>query len=265
MERIDPLFRVEVVACTHPPARAIWYGQHQCIAECFALDDPAPSTEEACGAAIVRHLLPAGHWSPLEHATITFNFGGFSHRIMQQFTRSRVGVSPSVQSFRYTGKRIAKLGNEVAHWLGDEREKYFWDAAPVWLDEEIERVEQLFYVRPVGHYYDRFGASIYYDEELRHADILDCLYQAYRYAQKVGMGMPAEQAAGALPMDTRQDWVATFNARSICGFFDRRTPADAQMEIRQQCDLMWPHFESWLPSVAGWYRKNRWGKNKLAP
>jgi thymidylate synthase (FAD) len=268
---MDKLFRVEVVAQTDCPSRAIWYGQHQCVAECFALDDHAPETEQDCGVAIVNHLLPHGHWSPLEHATITLNFGGFSHRIMQQFTRSRIGVSPSVQSFRYTGKRVAELGKAIIEWMeypmDNPDDEKFWNSAGVWLDVPENRawVERIFYLRPTGHYHDRFGASIDYDSLARWDDLLDCLYDAYRYATKTANGMPAEMAAGTLPMDARQDWVATFNARSLCAFFDRRTPKDAQLEIRQMCDLIWPHFEAWLPETATWYRKNRWGKNKLAP
>lgn len=264
---MDQYFRVEVITATQPPARAIWYGMHQCVCENFALEDQPPSTEQACGEAIVKHLLPVGHWSPLEHAAITFNFGGFSHRVMQQFTRSRVGVSPSVQSFRYTGNRIARLGEELVDFVGDVRPSGFFQphCGPTWMDDHVGKVEELFYVRPVGRYRDRSGADIDYTKELRRADLLDCAYQAFRYAQKSRQKMPAEQAAGGLPMDARQDWVATFNVRSLCGFFDRRTPKDAQLEIRQLCDLMWPHFETWLPPVAAWYRETRWGKNKLAP
>lgn len=261
---MDKHFRVEVVTCTPNPARAIWVGMHQCFDEGFALDDAKSMTEKQCSDAIVKHLLPVGHWSPFEHATITFDIGGFSHRVMQQFTRSRIGVSPSVQSFRYSGERISRLGNRVIAVTGDD-DRNFWQVAPGRLDEFCEEVESLFYLRPTDHYRDRFGASIRYGMLGRTDDLLDCLYAAYRYAVKVGQGMPAEMAAGGLPMDARQAWVATFNARSLCSFFDRRTPADAQIEIRVLCDHLWPHFYTWLPGVAKWYRDNRWGKNKLSP
>jgi thymidylate synthase (FAD) len=261
---MDKHFRVEVVAQTQNPARAIWVGMHQCFAEGFALDDDGPQTEADCEKAIIKHLLPCAHWSPLEHATITFDIGGFSHRVMQQFTRSRIGVSPSVQSFRYSGKRINHLGERVIAITGDD-DMNFWRVAPKHLDELRDEIEALFYIRPPGHYRDRFGASIHYGDLERIDDLLDCLYAAYRYTVKTSQGMPAEMAAGGLPMDARQAWVATFNARSLCSFFDRRTPADAQLEIRELCDLMWPHFSAWLPGVAQWYRDHRWGKNKLAP
>jgi thymidylate synthase (FAD) len=262
---MDSRFRVELIACTQPPARAIWYGQHQCVAERFALDDPAPATEEACGEAIVKHLLPAGHWSPLEHASITLNFGGFSHRVMQQFTRSRIGVSPSVQSFRYTGNRIARLAEDIGKGLHETGAVNLADLLDRKRPSLAQDVDALFYQRWPGEYRDRHGnkevktIEKYAQKRVRFAQM------ALWYAQAVEDGEPYESAAGGLPMDARQDWVATFNARSICGFFDRRTPADAQLEIRQLCDLMWPHFHDWLPSVANWYREKRWGKNKLAP
>jgi thymidylate synthase (FAD) len=167
-------------------------------------------------------------------------------------------------SFRYSGERINHLGGRIMALTGDD-DMNFWRVAPKHLDELQDELESLFYVRPTGHYRDRFGASIHYGELERIDDLLDCLYAAYRYTAKTSQGMPAEMAAGGLPMDTRQAWVATFNARSLCSFFDRRTPADAQLEIRELCDLMWPHFCEWLPGVAKWYRENRWGKNKLAP
>jgi thymidylate synthase (FAD) len=265
MVAMDKYFRVEVIACTQPPARAIWYGMHQCVAEKFALDDPAPTTEESCGDAIVKHLLPAGHWSPLEHATITLNFGGFSHRVMQQFTRSRIGVSPSVQSFRYTGNRIARLAQGIDDGMRETKAVNLYELLEVKRPSLAQDVDALFYQRSPGEYRDRHGIKEvktidkYVEKRIRFAQM------ARWYAQDVEDGEPYESAAGGLPMDARQDWVATFNARSICGFFDRRTPADAQLEIRQLCDLTWPHFENWLPSVATWFRKNRWGKNKLAP
>jgi thymidylate synthase (FAD) len=257
---VDKHFRVEVVTATQNPAEVIWYGAHQCVAEGFALDDKPPQN---CGEAIVRHLLPVGHWSPFEHAAITFNIGGFSHRVMQQFTRSRM-ISPSVQSFRYTGERVATLGADIEEALIEKQPGSLFvllEAMP----ELAARVDSLFYQRPPGEYRDRHGKSVVKGE-------IDFIEKRCRFAQMaryyyedITDGEPHESAAGCLPMDTRQDWVATFNVRSLCAFFDRRTPKDAQLEIRQLSDLMWPHFESWLPESAAWYRENRWSKNKLAP
>jgi thymidylate synthase (FAD) len=48
-------------------------------------------------------------------------------------------------------------------------------------------------------------------------------------------------------------------------FLDLRSKKDAQMEIQAMCDLMWPHFQNWMPEVVGWYETNRLGKARLAP
>ena len=40
---------------------------------------------------------------------------------------------------------------------------------------------------------------------------------------------------------------------------------DAQLEIRQLCDLMWPHMVDWAPEFAAWYEKSRLHRARLAP
>jgi len=261
----DPHFRVEVVAQTPNPNRAIWVGQHQCVSENFALDDPIPETEEACGKAIVKHLLPFAHWSPCEHACITFNIGGFGHRVMQQFTRHRIGVSPSVQSFRYTGERVHKLGTSIIEAMNET------DACGVdhLLDELrpsiIQDVNTIFYQRPIGVYRDREGRKYEQTSESYRDRTEYYTETAMRYADLIDAGWSYEDAAEDLPMGTRQDFVATFNVRSLCAFMDRRAPANAQLEIQALSVMIWEHFKVWVPEIAQWYEANRLGKNKLAP
>ena len=48
-------------------------------------------------------------------------------------------------------------------------------------------------------------------------------------------------------------------------FLDLRAKLDAQLEIRQLCDLMWPHLEAWAPEFAAWYSRARLHKARLAP
>ena len=48
-------------------------------------------------------------------------------------------------------------------------------------------------------------------------------------------------------------------------FMDLRAKLDAQQEIRELCDLMWPHFQTWAPEIAAWYEKTRLHKARLAP
>ena len=40
---------------------------------------------------------------------------------------------------------------------------------------------------------------------------------------------------------------------------------DAQLEIWQLCELMFPHLEAWAPEIAAWYKATRYGKARLAP
>ena len=40
---------------------------------------------------------------------------------------------------------------------------------------------------------------------------------------------------------------------------------DAQQEIRELCDLIWPHLQSWAPEIASWYEQSRLHKARLAP
>lgn len=60
----------------------------------------------------VRNVLKHGHESTLEHSQITFEVSGVSRALLQELSRHRVGTSPSVESTRYTMKRI--LRNEVS-------------------------------------------------------------------------------------------------------------------------------------------------------
>ena len=71
--------------------------------------------------------------------------------------------------------------------------------------------------------------------------------------------------AGVLPFDYRQHFVVSFSLRAFLHFMDLRAKLDAQLEIRQLCDLMWPHMVAWAPEFAGWYEKNRLHRARLAP
>lgn len=239
---IDPLFKVKVLSKTINPATLIWQAMHQDYSEEFIFDEKPP-TEEKANELIIKHLLKGGrgHFGPLEHPSITFNCGNFPHSVMQQARTHRIGTSFDVQSMRYTGRRIANAS------------------------ASSEVVEELFYLRPVGHYNDRFGKKYEYTERARKADILNCVLAMGVYQSKINAGYSEEHARSCLPFDFRQHFVVTFNARSLMHFLDLRAKLDAQEEIRHFCDLMMPHFAEWLPSVHDWYVDNRYGKARLAP
>jgi thymidylate synthase (FAD) len=77
--------------------------------------------------------------------------------------------------------------------------------------------------------------------------------------------MAEEQARGMIPFDFRQHFVVSFTLRALLHFLDMRAKADAQEEIRQLCSLMWEPTAAWVPEIAAWYHRTRWGKARLAP
>lgn len=239
---MDPRFRVSLITRTPEPNRAIWCAMHTDYSEGFVFDEPRP-TEQKAGEICVKRLLSGerGHYGPLEHAQIVLNVGWFPHSVMQQARTHRIGVSFDVQSMRYTGDRICKAANE-----------------------ELP-IEEVFYLRPAGHYSDRNGKKYHYTESQRNKDLVLCKEASNRYYELILDGFAEEHARGILPFDYRQHFVVSFTFRAFLHFLDLRAKLDAQLEIRQLCDLMWPYLEDWSPEIAAWYKATRYGKARLAP
>lgn len=241
---MDPLFRVEVRNATPNPQRTIWAAMHQDYCERFVADEPVPSSEQKAGEVCVKRLLMGdrGHYGPLEHVQITFDCGYFPHSVMQQARTHRIGVSFDVQSFRYTGSRVCQAARGEL------------------------MMEEVFYLRPVGTYHDRQGHRYDYSVERRGQDLDLLKALAWHYLRRVEhAGFSEEHARGMLPFDVRQHFVLSFSLRSLLHFMDLRSKLDAQLEIRQLCELMWPHVETWVPEIAAWYRVARLNKARLAP
>lgn len=215
---------------------------HQDYSENFVFDEDPPSERQA-GEIAVKRLLAGerGHYGPLEHVQIAFAVGYFPHSVMQQARTHRIGVSFDVQSMRYTGKRICAVARG-----------------------ELP-LEEAFYVRPVGFYSDRQGKRYEYSAEQRDIDLQFCAAAAARYSRMLDEGYAEEHARGILPFDYRQHFVVSFTLRSLLHFLDLRAKLDAQQEIRELCDLLWPHLQTWTPEFASWYEKSRLKKAKLAP
>lgn len=245
MLNVDPHFRVEVVSKTQTPQSVVYAALRQDYSENFIYDDFCgfPSEEE-CGRLAVKHLLAGnrGHFGCLEHPQIVLNCGWFPHSTMQQIRTHRVGVSFDVQSFRYSGQRIIDVRN---------------------LDRTVEEV---FYLRPAGSYTDRQGRRYVYTEKMRAEDVEDCRNASNKYAYRVEeLGFSEEHARGLIPFDVRQHWLMSANARSLMHLLDLRWKADAQLECQWLCDLIFPHFQAWVPAIAEWYMDNRAKKARLAP
>ncbi len=240
----DPRFTITTVSSTNEPQRTIWAAMHQDYSEEFVGThlDERPEERKA-GGLLVKHLLAGerGHYGPLEHAQIVLAVGWFPHSVMQQARTHRVGVSFDVQSGRYTSKRIM----DVALGRRD--------------------IEDVFYLRPLGTYTDRKGDKYEYTHDQRIIDVARCYDAAGHYAYRIRQGMSEEHARDLVPYAIRQHFVVSFSLRALMHFLDLRAKRDAQLEIRQLCDLMRPAFEQWTPEIAEWYLSKRWGKAKLAP
>ncbi|HYE75228.1 MAG TPA: FAD-dependent thymidylate synthase [Blastocatellia bacterium] len=237
-------FQVEVLRATTNPQQAIYLAMHQDYSEAWVYAERDRWPDEAkCGELITKNLLAGnrGHYGPLEHPQIILNCGWFPHSTMQQIRTHRVGVSFDVQSFRYTGQRII----DVVEGKRD--------------------VEDVFYLRPVGFYTDRQGKRYEYTEELRKQDLEWCFAGCERYKLRIDQGFSEEHARSLIPFDVRQHWVMSANVRSLMHLIDLRWKADAQLEAQKLCELIWPHFQAWVPAIAEWYESNRLKKARLAP
>lgn len=144
-------------------------------------------------------------------------------------------------SGRYTGERICRAATGELH------------------------IEEVFYLRPVGEYHDRQGKRYDYTQSMREADLEACAKTADIYLAKMEMGFAEEHARGILPFDYRQHFIVSFSLRALLHFLDLRAKKDAQHEIRQLCDLLWPHLEAWTPEIASWYKTVRLHRARLAP
>jgi len=258
----DPHFKVKVLAKTPRPNLVSYLAMHQCYSELGAGDEvekfeKLPDSE--LGDRIVKHCLNHGHWSVVEHPSITFSVIGFPHSVMVQATRHRT-LSFSVQSGRYTGDRILKLAEKIVKTNCDDV-----------YDENIistlgEEIKKIFYFRPLGTYTDRHGTKYEYSQREFKNDLYYVLINLkhYYYISKTAR-YAHEHSRDMLTQNMRQDFVVTFNPRSLCHFLDLRTPADAQPEIRTLAYMLFDEFKAWMPEVASWYEQKRINRNKLAP
>ncbi|MGE4581746.1 MAG: FAD-dependent thymidylate synthase [Synechococcus sp.] len=237
-------FRVDLISATPNPQQCVYAAMHQDYSEDFVAGDRENWPDETrAGEICIKRLVAGdrGHFGPFEHALIMLNVGWFPHSVMQQARTHRVGVSFDVQSMRYTGERICRAADGA-------------------LD-----LEEVFYLRPVGDYRARVGNKYTYTEEQRSIDLEHCQRSAERYRDLLRSGFSEEHARGILPFDYRQHFIASFSLRAFLHFMDLRAKQDAQLEIRQLCDLMWPHMVEWAPEFAAWYEKTRLHKARLAP
>jgi len=255
---MDPLFRVKLLSKTERPNLLMYQALHQDYSEKFVGEELnlLNLSEAELGRRVVNTVVKFAHWGPLEHPAISFATGYFPHSVLSQARTHRIGCSYDCQSMRYTGGRILNFVNNTKEVTPHDRL-----LGSDWFND----LEKLFYVRPVGFYTDRQGKKYEYRPEQRREDLLHCYETAVQYTRKIDRGASEEDARGVLSYDFRQHFVVSFSLRALMHFLDLRAKKDAQLEIQQLCELMWPHFEKWSPEISGWYRENRWGKARLAP
>lgn len=254
----DSCFRVEILSKTERPNLLSYLAMHQDYSEKATYDDYNKYSnleEKELGERLVRNCIKYSHWGVLEHPSITFNCIGFPHSVMVQARTHRVGISFDVQSQRYTGDRIVKLAHLIcSKSKGDKFGKDVMDA-----------INKVFYLRPFGTYQDRQGNNYEYDVHKWQSDVNISIRGCLDYLEKIEQGYAPEHARDFLPQNIRQDFVVTFNARSLLHFCDLRLPKDAQLEIRTLAQMLFEKFKQWMPSVAEFYEKTRYEKNKLSP
>jgi thymidylate synthase (FAD) len=239
---LDPRLQTVVLQCYPVPEQVIYQAAKCDYSETPIHEQQIPSPDK-CGKWIVETLLANDrhHWGPLEHPQITFSVSGYVHNVIVQARTHRVGTTWDVKSQRYTGKQVFKVAK---------------DELPV---------EEVFYIRPPGYYTNRQGKK--YDWTLAdYNDELDFIYEGCkRYASKYERGMCEEHIRDYLAQAIRQNFVVSFNLRSVLHFMDLRAKMDAQLEIQALCAQMAPLLEKWAPNVWKYYEEKRLHKGKLAP
>jgi thymidylate synthase (FAD) len=240
---LDKNLKCEVLDCYKIPEKVIWQaGKNDYSEEPIHNLTNMPSQEEM-GKWIVDRLLSndKGHWGPLEHPHITFSVSGFVHNVAMQARTHRIGVSFDIQSQRYTGKRVNKS------ILGEKS------------------LEEVFYVRPPGFYTDRKGLKYEWTKD-DYDKAYHIIYITGRYYNDLYQrGVCEEQARDYLAQAIRQNFVVTFNLRSVLHFMDLRSKMDAQLEIQALCELLWSKIYEWCPSVCDYYKEKRLYKARLSP
>lgn len=239
---LDKRLEVVKLQCYSMPEQVIWQAGKGDYSEIPIHEISTPNYQQ-CGEWIVEQLLAneRGHWGPLEHPQITFSCSGFVHNVIVQARTHRIGTTWDVQSQRYTGKRILKVAKQ-----------------------ELD-IEDVFYVRPEGFYTNRKGKKYEWTNEQRQHKLTRILYECEEYADYYEQGMCEEHIRDYLPQAIRQNFVVSFNLRSVLHFMDLRSKLDAQLEIQALCESFAPIIKAWSPMVWAYYEEKRLHRARLSP
>ena len=109
------------------------------------------------------------------------------------------------------------------------------------------------------------GKKYDWTEEDYQSELNYILEGCKRYAAKYERGMCEEHIRDYLAQAIRQDFVVSFNLRSVLHFLDLRSKLDAQLEIQALCEQMCPIIQEWAPEVWDYYETKRLHRAKLSP
>ena len=238
----DKNLQVVVLDKYAEPQKVIWQAGKSDYSE-VPIHTLDPPNHSECGEWIVEQLLgnDRGHYGPLEHPAITFSVAGYVHNVMVQARTHRVGVTFDVQSQRYTGKRVLKVASGEL------------------------KPEDVSYSRPPGYYTNRKGKKYEWTQEDYEDELNWYVEGCKRYAVKYNRGMCEEHIRDGLAQGIRQNFVVSFNLRSVLHFLDLRAKMDAQIEIQALCEQFAPSLQEWSPDVWAYYEAKRLHKARLSP
>jgi thymidylate synthase (FAD) len=240
--QMDKYFRIELLRATQNPQQLCWLAMHQDYSAYPVVDNISKCPGETkAGEYLISHCIKFNHFGVLEHPSITFNCVGFPHHTVMQLRTHRVGISFDVSSMRYCSQHILDVANNK------------------------RSLEEVFCLRQPGFYTDRKGARY----ELSNSEYEDRKSTIYGlccdYQMAIEQGESEEHAREIIPQSIRQNFVVSFNARSLLHVLDLRSEKNAQLEIQQFSELLFLRFSEWMPEIAAWYESKRLSKNRLAP
>jgi thymidylate synthase (FAD) len=77
--------------------------------------------------------------------------------------------------------------------------------------------------------------------------------------------MCEEHIRDYLAQAIRQNFVVSFNLRSVLHIMDLRAKMDAQLEIQALTEQFAPLLEKWAPNVWNYYEEKRLHRARLSP
>ena len=218
--------KVQIIANTPELEKVVAAAAKLCYSP-VGVEEISENMSEDQAISFLDKLVQLGHYSPLEHASITFAIEGVSRVLTHQLVRHRI-ASYSQQSQRYV-----KL-NQFEYII------------PPMIKQLPEALEI-------------FEKAMQADQEAYDA-LVDCI-EPIIFDQMISEGMPekvAKQAASkkaiedarfVFPNACETKIVATMNIRSLLNFFEHRCCDRAQWEIRELANEMLKQVKRIAPTI----------------